>query len=423
MRALHTANDRPLRMRPAIDVTAASRRVVAPSRHRWRWIPLLLQAPAALMVVYLDILTAAALRGRSAPEPRPPDRRFALLVPAHDEESTLPRLLTSIAALRYPREHVDVYVVADNSVDATAAIARAATAITYERSDTELRGKGYALQWLLARVRERGARYDAYVILDADSTVSENFLDVMNAHLARGDVAIQAYYGVLNGGDSWAAALRYAALTLYNGLRPRGRDALGLSAGLRGNGMCFAAQLLERFGWDAVTLAEDAEFHLRLVASGLRVAYAAQATVLAEMPVTLRQARSQNMRWERGRLHMIRGYAPRLLRDAVTLRDPVRLDAVAEQVVPPLSVLSALTSLTLAVTLLARSRPGRGLAALVLLGQLAYVLAGMRLAQARLRAYIALLLAPAYIPWKLGVYLTAALGRHDGRWIRTARRP
>lgn len=63
------------------------------------------------------------------------------------------------------------------------------------------------------------------------------------------------------------------------------------------------------------------------------------------------------------------------------------------------------------------------MAGLVLLGQLLYVVAGLRLAQARARAYAALLLAPAYMLWKLGVYLSAALGRHDGRWVRTARRP
>ena len=66
--------------------------------------------------------------------------------------------------------------------------------------------------------------------------------------------------------------------------------------------------------------------HDQLVAAGQRVAYAAEAVVLAEMPVSLRQAHSQNVRWERGRLQLLRSYGFRLLVDAIRLRDPRRID-------------------------------------------------------------------------------------------------
>src|SRR5207302_10119104 len=92
-----------------------------------------------------------------------------------------------------------------------------------------------------------------------------------------------------------------------------GRAALGLSCGLKGNGMCFSAELLERFSWRWHTLAEDVEFHLALVLDGLRVEFAPETSVLADMPVTLAQARSQNHRWERGRLQLLREQGPRLL--------------------------------------------------------------------------------------------------------------
>src|SRR3954468_13483315 len=104
---------------------------------------------------YLLLLTGAAVLGK--PE-IPPDadrrRRFALLVPAHDEEPTIGRLLASVRALDYPAGRFDVYVVADNCTDRTAEIARAAGALVEERFDQVARGKGYALRWLLARMRE-----------------------------------------------------------------------------------------------------------------------------------------------------------------------------------------------------------------------------------------------------------------------------
>ncbi len=382
---------------------------------------ILLQVPTALMVLYLDVLSLAALLWRRRPAPAQHMRRFAILIPAHDEEMLLPRLLDSLNVLEYPRHLYDVHVVADNCTDRTAALAASAGASVYERTDDSLRGKGYALRWLLRQLRQRDASYDAYVVFDADSMTSPNFLTVMNGHLERGDEVIQAYYGVLNGEETWPAALRYVALALFNGLRPRGRDALGLSAGLRGNGMCFVAPIVERFGWEAFTLAEDAELHLQLVSAGIRVSYAADAMVLAEMPTTLRQARSQNVRWERGRLQMLRAFGPRLLSEGVRSLDLVRLDAVAEQLVPPLSVLTGITVCACLGTALLRARAARRLAALVLLGQAGYVVAGLRLVKAGPRAYAVLLWAPLYVAWKIWVYAVSAIGIRDERWVRTAR--
>ncbi len=384
----------------------------------------MVQLPLALMVFYLDMLAVAAMRWRPRARSVLPHARFAILIPAHNEELLLPRLLESITRLEYPRERYDVHVVADNCTDGTAAIAGSGGAIVHVRTDTQDRGKGYALRWLLGDIAAQGLRYDAYVIIDADSVVSENLLAVFNAYLDSGEQAMQCYYGVLNYQESWPSALRYAALALFNGLRPRGREALGLSAGLRGNGMCFAAPVIERFGWDAFTLAEDAEFHLVLVGAGVRVAYAGEATVLADMPTSLRTSQSQNVRWERGRLQLLRTYGLPLLLDAVRRRDRVRLDAVAEGLVPPLAVLMGLGGLSFALTAVLRLRAAWRLSALVLLGQVGYTFVGLRLAGAKARAYLALLMAPIYISWKLWIYLIAALGlRGKSTWVRTARRP
>lgn len=382
----------------------------------------LAQLPLAGLVLYLDVLAIAATRWRPRAHPVAPQNRFALLVPAHNEELLLPRLLRSIAGLEYPRDRYDVHVVADNCTDRTATVASTAGAFAHVRNDTRDRGKGYALRWLLGIMAVQGLIYDAYVIIDADSIVSANLLAVFNAHLVRGDQAMQSYYGVLNYEESWPSALRYVALTLFNGLRPRGRDALGLSAGLRGNGMCFAAPIIQRFGWDAFTLAEDAEFHLVLVGAGVRVVYAGEATVLADMPTSLRQSQSQNVRWERGRLQLLRTHGLPLLADAVRLPDPMRLDAVAEGFVPPLSVLMGLSCLNFAITAMLRLRAAWRLSVLVLLGQVGYTFVGLRLAGAGVRAYVALLMAPIYIIWKLWIYVVAAIGmRGKSQWVRTER--
>jgi cellulose synthase/poly-beta-1,6-N-acetylglucosamine synthase-like glycosyltransferase len=375
------------------------------------------------MVLYLDILSVAALLRRGRPVPVSPRGRFAVLVPAHDEETLLSRLLQSLVGLDYPTDLYDIHVVADNCTDGTAAVAAEWGVYVHERWDTEQRGKGFALRWLLHQLDHGDPRYDAFVVVDADSVVAPNFLRVMNRHLLGGDAAVQSYYGVLNRDESPAAALRYVALVLFNDLRPRGRDALGLSAGLRGNGMCFRRDVLERFGWDAFSLAEDVEFHLRMVEAGIRVAYAADTVVLGEMPATLGESRSQNVRWERGRLQMLRTFGPRLLGRGIRERNPVLIDAIAEQIIPPLSVLTGVSTIALLCTLVLRIPSAVRLAALVLAGQIGYVVTGLIVARSPLAFYLVLFRAPRYIAWKVWIYVVAATRLGDTTWIRTSRRP
>ena len=116
-------------------------------------------------------------------------------MPAHNEEVTIGRLLASIKALEYPLGRYDVFVVADNCTDRTAEIARAAGAQVEERNDYTQRGKGYALRWLLARLRERGARFDAYVVLDADTVVDASLLRRLDARFEAGSQLENGIHG------------------------------------------------------------------------------------------------------------------------------------------------------------------------------------------------------------------------------------
>ena len=392
---------------------------------------------AGLMVGYLLLLTAAALLARRKTDlPAEPGHHFAILVPAHNEEQLLPDTLASLAAQDYPSHLYAVHVVADNCTDRTADLARQAGAYVHERFNDQLIGKGHALNWLVARLRpDRPAGsvaagsatdqgVDAYVIIDADTTVDPAFLRVMDAHLAAGEKAVQGYYAVRDPARSWGVALRSAALSVLHYLRPLGRSVLGGTVGLKGNGMCLAADLVERLAWSG-SLTEDIEYHMALVLEGERVAFAPDAVVEAEMPGTLRAAHTQNVRWERGRLQMVRTYLGPLLRTAIGQRRFAPLDAAIEALIPPTAVFTAM----LAVGLVAGT--GLGLVGLgwgtawvgliLLAGLVGYLLAGLCLARAPARVWLALLYAPVFMIWKVSLYLRVLAGRDRQGWVRTER--
>jgi len=405
------------------------------------------QIVLAALVGYLLLLTAVAWReSRKGMSPSGQARsRFAILIPAHNEERLLPGLLSNLAQLDYPKALYTIHVVADNCTDQTAVIGRQNGAVVHERFDASQPGKGYALQWLLQRLWAASEPHDAVVILDADTVVSANFLQAMSARLARGERVIQAYYAVRDPGRSWSVGLRYAALAVLHYLRPLGRTALGGSAGLKGNGMVFAADVMRQNEWSA-SITEDIEFHMTLILHGERVAFAPEAVIEAEMPETLAGAASQNVRWERGRIQMMRLYVPQLLRagwQSVRQRRYGRaylfIDATMEHLIPPFSIMAALNALFLGFGLFSvllsstlAQNPGGETAvtlawanlwlALGLVGgQAVYLLSGLRLVHAPKTVYLALVNIPVFVTWKVWHYVRVLLGLDSQAWVRTAR--
>ncbi len=238
--------------------------------------------------------------------------RFAVLVAAHDEEKLIASTLESLNALDYPKDMLEVHVAADNCTDGTAMVARASGAEVHERHAPDDGGKGPALQWLLSRLLERDAAFDAVVVVDADTTVRPDVLRIVDERLVRGADVVQMYYAVAQADASAITGFRAAALAARHYLRPLGRNWFGGSSGLYGNGMVFRTDVLSQRAWTN-HLTEDNELQLELLLAGTTVDFAPDAVIEAEMPTTIDASVSQHQRWERGRMEMVTRYELPLL--------------------------------------------------------------------------------------------------------------
>lgn len=370
--------------------------------------------------VYLGSLTVLAWRalrrgGASTPTRPEPSTRFAILVPAHDEAQLIAGTVTTLLAADYPSDRFGVHVIADNCHDDTVALARAAGAVVHEHHAPG--GKGAALQWVLSRIEDP---FDAVMIVDADTEVAADALRVLDARLAAGADVVQAHYAVAQPDTSPATALRAAALAVRHYLRPLARTSVGGSSGLFGNGMAFRSEVLASRAWTS-HLTEDIEFQLELLLDGTTVDFAPDAVVRAEMPADLDTATSQNERWERGRLDLLRRYAGRLLRPGP--RRAARADAVADLAVPPFSVLAALTVASAAGGVLGGRRRSRwalaGAACAVT--QAGYLWSGLAMTHAPREVYRSLLHAPRLVLWKVRLWLRVLVRPGSASWVRTTR--
>jgi len=384
----------------------------------------------AVPVGYLSVLTAAAwfataARSRTTGPALPPTGRFAVLVPAHNEEPVIGATLEALTALDYPPERFRVHVIADHCTDRTVEIARAAGVEVHDHP-AERRGKGPALAWVIRMLLDAPAveAPDVIVVVDADTVVDKGFLREVERVIIAGADVVQGQYRVRDPDTSPAAGLRAAALAARHHLRPLGRTALGASCGLYGNGMAFSAAVIRGREWSG-HLTEDIELQMELLLAGTRVAYAPDAIVEAEMPASLDEARTQNERWERGRIEMARRYIPRLARVLISRRARHRVaaaDAILDHLVPPLSVLVVAVG---GVTLASAVVGGRsGARSGVILGSAlgAHVFSALVLARAPASVYRSLLHAPAMVLWKLRLWLRMLARPGEGGWVRTARR-
>lgn len=389
----------------------------------------LLTIGLAPFFVYLGLITAAVLapkRDRSRSREGAESPKLLMVIPAHDEESGIRETVASCLAAEYDAGRSRVVVIADNCTDATARVAREAGAVVLERHDPARRSKGYALEFFFQYAPELELDdYDVAIVIDADTIIDPGLLRAFASAWVLGWDWVQGYYSVRNPDASWRTRLLTFAFSLCNGVLPWGQERLGLSVGLKGNGMAFARRGLERFPWRAYGLVEDAEFGLMLRLAGEHVHFLPAARVHGEMVSRGGgAAASQRSRWEAGR-RSLRGKFLGPLLCSRRLRIGPKLAYLVELVMPPLGTLLIGLCVAASLHLLAQAIPSLGPVAhrllpvhvLMALILLAYGLCPVLVMGLPPRYISGLLLLPYFIAWKT---IVAIRGAPSG-WVRTVR--
>jgi cellulose synthase/poly-beta-1,6-N-acetylglucosamine synthase-like glycosyltransferase len=373
----------------------------------------ILTLPGTLELLMLSVAGLLPSRRRAASRP---DRfRLAIVVPAHNEELNIAGCVKSLLAATRNGIDLTIAVVADNCEDQTAEVAREAGARVLVRKNATKRGKGYALDYAFGILQPEG--YDAYAVIDADSNVSPNLFTETVAAFHAGAEATQCSYVVRNSNDSVRTRLLSVALLAFNVLRPRGRDRLGLSAGIYGNGFALSAATLKAVPYTADSVVEDLEFHLALVRAGRRVQFLDRATVYGEMPVAGAGVKTQRARWEGGRFRMMAEKIPLLTVEI--LKGRLRLmEPCLDLMLLPL----AFHVLLLLLAAFTPFRPARDLALAGLAVVVFHLFAAIAAGGGTWKDVAVLGAAPFYVLWKvLLLPKVIATSRSGAAWVRTER--
>lgn len=249
------------------------------------------------------------------------NHRYAVVISARNENAVIGDLIHSIRVQNYPQELIDIFVVADNCTDNTAAVAQEAGAIVFPRFNTEYIGKGYALDYGFTCIREHYSsnNYEAYFVFDADNVLDVNYFREMNKVFDGGAIASTSYRNSKNYGSNWITA-GYAVWFMREAkYLNQARLALNTSCAVSGTGFFISAKIIDEMkGWKYHLLTEDIEFSASTISKGGRIAYCPTAMLYDEQPLTFRDSWNQRFRWAKGFYQVFLHYGAGLVKGMFT---------------------------------------------------------------------------------------------------------
>ncbi len=268
--------------------------------------------------LYLSFFGFRRKKGRTYAA-RPPEARFLILVPAHNEEAVIPDMVRCLSALDYPRELYDFYIIADNCTDRTAEIARGLGAKVIENhkeGPDAPTGKPIALRKALLALPDYAEKYDLLMIFDADNLMDAAILREVNSQYISENKPeiIQCYLGSKNR-EGIVALFYHVNYTITNRFMNLSKYRLGLNAVVGGTGFAVQTSYLQsRGGWTAMSLTEDFEMQVNVTLSGGRVLWNHNARIYDEKPTNLVASFRQRLRWAQGHWFVTFRNTPRLFR-------------------------------------------------------------------------------------------------------------
>ena len=386
---------------------------------------LVLLAPVGVLLSQMMAAGRASAAGEGdegvsddATTPRP---HIAVLMPAHNESAGIGKSIAAVLKQLAPGDRL--LVVADNCTDDTAAVAAAAGAQVAQRTDSERRGKGYALDFGVRRLEADPP--DVVIVVDADCEVHDDALVRLARTCLQRIRPAQALYLMRSPpGAGLKTRIAEFAWAIKNHARALGNQRMGLPCQLMGSGMAFTWRQISEAPLASGHIVEDLQLGLDLAAKGQAPYFCPQALVTSTFPSSEEGLAAQRTRWEHGYLEVMFTHGPRLVREALAQRSLARIFSALDLCVPPIASLVLVQVVFVVATgvfllLGHRSFP-------LMLALLAVTLTGVALGLGWSRfgrnivSLAELLSVPGYMLGKVPMYMRA-LRRRQTEWVRTRR--
>ncbi len=239
--------------------------------------------------------------------------------PVYNEPLVIEALLEAVAGLRWPDGRIEIQILDDSTDDTTARIAawlaaRPGVAGRMRHIRRETRG-GYKAGALAHGMALTAAEF--FAVFDADFRPAPDFLTVLMPHFthAPGIGLVQARWEFNNRNASLLTRFQGLFLDAHFTVEQVARHAAGLFFNFNGTaGIWRRAALEEAGGWTPDTVTEDLDVSYRAQLRGWRFVYRGDYGVDSELPENITAFKSQQRRWTKGGIQVMRKQLAIILR-------------------------------------------------------------------------------------------------------------
>lgn len=269
------------------------------------------------------LFLAAAAGAGADPAVSPPgwSPRITVQLPLFNERDVAARLVRAAAALRWPRERLQIQILDDSTDDTLAAAMLAVEEARAAGVEVEIRRRadraGFKAGALAAGLA--GATGELIAIFDADFVPDPGFLERLAPHFTDPRVGmVQGRWGHLNAGRSALTRAQAWMLDAHFCVEHAARHRIGAWFHFNGTGGIWRRDCIEAAGgWQHDTLTEDLDLSYRAQLAGWRFVYRVDEVVPGELPESFGAFLSQQARWARGSIQTLRKLGGPILRGPV----------------------------------------------------------------------------------------------------------
>ncbi len=278
--------------------------------------------------LYLVLAYYRTNKPRQTPPPPAEWPKVTIQLPIYNEMYIVDRLVTTVSAMDYPHDKLEIQVLDDSNDETTCIVAGLVKKLQSEGLDIVHLHRTHQAGFKAGALNEglQVAKGDYIAIFDADFIPPKDFLRRTIPWFTSPEIGcVQGRWAHANRNFSLTTRVQGLALDVSDGVLQAARYRNGLLFQFRGSaGVISRACLKDSGGWDTDTLTEDLDFSLKAQLRGWRFVHLPDLNVPAELPVLMTSLLKQQERWAKGGMQTMRKRLLPILRSSLSLKAKIQ---------------------------------------------------------------------------------------------------
>lgn len=266
--------------------------------------------------------------------------KFAVVIPARNEEFVIGNLIQSLNKQNYPKDQYDIFVLPNNCIDETENISKKFGAKIIDCRDQIINSKGDVLRFAFKSLKSMN--YNAYIVFDADNIVHPDFINEMNKYLCLGYRVAQGYRDSKNPSDTWISSSHSLHYMIQNFFMNKARMNINKSCFINGTGFMISKEIINEYGYDSSTITEDIELTVKCGLNNEKIAFVENAITYDEQPIDFDVSWKQRKRWSVGTLQCLKEYFKEIMKDIFKNQNFESIDSIMFLTAPLLQLIGTL---------------------------------------------------------------------------------